>query len=62
LVTALVPLIGYAEAARFAKEAVERGLTVRQLLEQKGLLAPDELARVLDLRAMTEVGVPGKKP
>jgi aspartate ammonia-lyase len=62
LVTALVPLIGYAEAARFAKEAVERGLTVRQLLEQKGLLPPDELARVLDLRAMTEVGVPGKKP
>jgi len=62
LVTALVPLIGYAEAARLAKEALERGLTVRQLVEQKGLLPPEELARVLDLRAMTEVGVPGKKP
>ena len=61
LVTALVPLIGYTEAARLAKEAVERGLTVRRLLEEKALLPPEELARVLDLRAMTEVGVPGKK-
>jgi aspartate ammonia-lyase len=60
LVTALAPRIGYAEAARLAKEAVDRGLTVRELLREKELLPPDELARVLDLRAMTEVGVPGK--
>jgi aspartate ammonia-lyase len=61
LVTALAPQIGYAEAARLAKEAVDRGLTVRQLLEEKRLLSPEELARVLDLRAMTEVGIPGKR-
>jgi aspartate ammonia-lyase len=61
LVTALAPHIGYGEAARLAKEAVERGLTVRDLLAEKRLLPPDELARVMDLRAMTEVGVPGKK-
>jgi aspartate ammonia-lyase len=61
LITALAPQIGYAEAARLAKEAVDRGLTVRQLLEEKRLLPPGELARVLDLRAMTEVGIPGKR-
>jgi aspartate ammonia-lyase len=61
LVTALAPQIGYAEAARLAKEAVDRGLTVRELLAEKRLLPPDQLARVMDLRAMTEVGVPGKK-
>ena len=38
LVTALAPKIGYAEAAKLAKEAVASGLTVKQLVEQKGLL------------------------
>jgi aspartate ammonia-lyase len=61
LVTALAPKIGYAEAAKLAKEAIATGLTVRQLLEKKKLLPPDELAEVLDLRAMTELGVPGGK-
>jgi len=59
LVTALAPRIGYAEAARLAKEAVARGLTVKQLVAQKQLLPPAELEEVLDLRAMTELGVPG---
>jgi fumarate hydratase class II len=59
LVTALAPHIGYAEAAKLAKEAVARNLTVRALVLEKGLLKPAELERVLDLRAMTELGVPG---
>jgi aspartate ammonia-lyase len=61
LVTALAPKLGYAEAAKLAKEAIATGLTVKQLLEKKQLLPPDELAEVLDLRAMTELGVPGGK-
>jgi aspartate ammonia-lyase len=61
LVTALAPKIGYAEAAKLAKEAVATGLTVKQLLENKKLLPKDELDEVLDLRAMTEIGVPGGK-
>ncbi|HEY8061773.1 MAG TPA: aspartate ammonia-lyase, partial [Gemmatimonadales bacterium] len=59
LVTALAPRIGYAEAAKLAKEAVASGLTVRQLVVQKKLLQGRELDEVLDLRAMTELGVPG---
>jgi fumarate hydratase class II len=61
LVTALAPKLGYAEAAKLAKEAVATGLTVKQLLERKKLLPPEELDEVLDLRAMTEIGVPGGK-
>jgi aspartate ammonia-lyase len=61
LVTALAPRIGYAEAAKLAKEAVAGGLTVKQLLEKKQLLPKEELDEVLNLRAMTEIGVPGGK-
>jgi aspartate ammonia-lyase len=59
LVTALAPKIGYAEAARLAKEALATGLTVKELVTKKGLLEGAELEQVLDLRAMTEPGVPG---
>lgn len=61
LVTALAPKIGYADAAALAKEAVASGLTVKELVMKKGLLAGAELEQVLDLRAMTELGVPGGK-
>jgi fumarate hydratase, class II len=59
LVTALAPKIGYTEAAKLAKEAVAAGLTVRELVVRKKLLEGNELDEVLDLRAMTELGVPG---
>jgi aspartate ammonia-lyase len=61
LVTALAPRIGYAEAAKLAKEALATGLTVKELVTKKGLLKGAELEEVLDLRAMTELGVPGGK-
>jgi aspartate ammonia-lyase len=62
LVTALAPKIGYAESAKLAKEAIATGLTVKELVVKKGLLAGRELEEVLDLRAMTEIGIPGGKP
>jgi aspartate ammonia-lyase len=62
IVTALAPTIGYAEAAKLAKEAVDRGMTVRDLVADRGILTPDQLDAVLDLRAMTEPGVPGRRP
>ena len=59
LVTALMPKIGYAESARLSKEALATGKTVKQLVTDKKVLEGRELDEVLDLRAMTEVGVPG---
>jgi aspartate ammonia-lyase len=61
LVTALAPKIGYAEAAKLAKESLAKGVTVRRLVEEKGVLKGKELDQVLDYRAMTEIGVPGAK-
>jgi len=60
LVTALAPKIGYAEAAKLAKEAIATGLTVKDLVMKKRVLEGQELEEVLDLRAMTEPGVPGE--
>jgi len=59
LVTALAPHIGYARAAALAKEAIALDRTVRDLVIERGVLPGDEVDRVLDLRAMTELGVPG---
>ncbi len=59
IVTALAPRIGYAEAAKLAKEALAANLTVRDLVARKGILSPGEIDAVLDYRAMTEPGVPG---
>jgi len=61
LVTALAPRIGYAEAAKLAKEAVAKNVTVRELVMEKGLLKGKDLEAVLDLLAMTELGVPGER-
>ena len=61
LVTALAPKIGYAEAAKLAKESLARNLTVRELVVEKGILKGKELDEVLDYLAMTEIGVPGRK-
>lgn len=60
LATALAPQIGYAKAAAIAKESVESGELIRDLAAREKILPPDELAKVLDLRRMTEIGVPGQ--
>ena len=59
LATALAPRIGYAKAAELAKESVKTGESIRALVTRLKLLPQDELDRVLDLRSMTEIGVPG---
>jgi aspartate ammonia-lyase len=59
LATALAPRIGYARAAEMAKESVKSGELIRHLAEREQVLPPDELAATLDLRRMTDIGVPG---
>ena len=60
LATALAPQIGYTKAAALAKESVKSGELIRHLAEREKILPPDELAKVLDLRRMTEIGIPGE--
>lgn len=52
--TILSPIIGYNKAAEIAKEALERKMTVRELVMEKGLVDSDRLEKLLDLRRMTE--------
>jgi fumarate hydratase, class II len=60
LATALNAYIGYSAAAKVAQEAVARGISLRQVVLEQGLLAPERLDEVLDPYAMTEPGIPGQ--
>jgi aspartate ammonia-lyase len=53
LVTALNPHIGYLNAAAVAKESLETGKSLRQIVIERALMSPDELAKVLDLEKMS---------
>jgi fumarate hydratase class II len=59
IATALNPYIGYDAAAVVAKESAKRGLSVRDVVAEKGLLPDDQIDEALDVRAMTEPGLPG---
>jgi aspartate ammonia-lyase len=61
LATALMPHIGYAKAAELSKQSVKEGVLVRDMVKRDKLLPADEIDDVLDLRKMTEIGVPGGK-
>jgi aspartate ammonia-lyase len=61
LATALMPHIGYAKAAELSKQSVKEGVLVRDMVKRDRLLPADEIDDVLDLRKMTEIGVPGGK-
>jgi fumarate hydratase, class II len=58
LATALMPQIGYAAAADISKRSVREGILIRELVERDGVIPADQIAGVLDLRRMTEIGVP----
>jgi aspartate ammonia-lyase len=60
LATALAPRIGYAAAAALTKRSVEEGVSIRELVVREGVLSGAEADEVLDLRRMTEPGVPGR--
>ncbi|MCH7992239.1 MAG: class II fumarate hydratase [Gemmatimonadetes bacterium] len=58
IATALNPYIGYDAASVVAKEAAKRGMSVRDIVREKGLLPEDQIDEALDVRAMTEPGLP----
>jgi fumarate hydratase class II len=53
LATALTPNIGYDEAARIAKRAYDQRKTIRQIVEEEGILPKEELDHLFDPRSMT---------
>ncbi len=61
LCTALVPEIGYDQAAKLAQAAYESGKTVRDVALAMGVLPREQIERLLNAEQMTRPGIPGKK-
>lgn len=59
LATALAPRIGYARAAELSKQSVKENVLIRDLVRREHVLPAEEIDEVMDLRKMTEIGVPG---
>jgi fumarate hydratase class II len=55
LVTALNPHIGYLNAAAVAKESLETGKSLRQIVLERGLMSAELLAEVLNLEEMSQL-------
>lgn len=61
LVTALSPYIGYSRAAQVAKESLESGRTINEIVLKKGWVSQKKLKEILDPKRMTESSVPALK-
>jgi len=59
IATALNAYIGYDEAAAVAKESARNYESVRDVVKRRGLLSDEQLDQVLNVRDMTEPGIPG---
>ncbi|NJL82419.1 MAG: aspartate ammonia-lyase [Chloroflexaceae bacterium] len=55
LVTALNPHIGYLNAAAVAKESLETGKSLRQIVLEQGLMDAETLSQVLNLEQMSQL-------
>ncbi|MGA7307185.1 MAG: class II fumarate hydratase [Rhodothermales bacterium] len=60
IATALNRAIGYDAASKVAKKAAAERKSVTQVVMEEGILSEEELRRVLDVRSMTEPGIPGE--
>ena len=60
IATALNAYIGYDRAAVVAKKAAAEGRSVRDVVEEMGLVDAEQLDDALDVRGMTEPGIPGR--
>jgi aspartate ammonia-lyase len=59
LVTALNPVIGYKAATRVAKQALDTGRSIREIVLEEGLMDEDWLDLLLSPKRMTQAGILG---
>jgi aspartate ammonia-lyase len=55
IVTALNPVLGYEKTTELAKEALETGKGILELIREKKLLTEDQIKKVMDPAAMTQL-------
>lgn len=61
IITAINPHVGYDKSSAIAKEALNTGVPVRELVLKHNLLTEEELDIILDPFEMTKIGIPGHK-
>lgn len=61
IITAINPHVGYEVAARIAKEALNSGRSVKEIILEEDILTEAELDEILNAFEMTEPGIAGKK-
>ena len=60
IATALNDEIGYDKASTVAKKAAKEKRSVRDVVLEMGLIPEDRIDEILDVRSMTEPGIPGR--
>jgi aspartate ammonia-lyase len=61
VITAINPHVGYETAASIAKEAIESGRPVREIVLERNVLTAEELDTILHPFEMTNPGIAGKE-
>jgi len=61
VITAINPHVGYETAARIAREAIDTGKPVRELILRDRVLTSEQLDAILDPYEMTSPGIAGAK-
>ena len=57
IITAICPHVGYEKAAELAKEAIQTGAPVKDVILEHGLLSKEDMEKILDPYSMTEPGI-----
>ncbi len=61
IVTALSPHLGYGMSSAIAKQAMQQGRKVRDIVLEKQLMSAEKLDKILDAYGMTRMGISGKE-
>lgn len=61
IITAICPHIGYETACAVAREALRNNVPVKELIMDKGLVAPEQLDVILSPAEMTKPGIAGRQ-
>lgn len=59
VITALNPHVGYKTATKVAKEAIETGMPIREIILKEGILSESAVDQILDSFEMTNPGISG---
>src|SRR5699024_12468809 len=61
VITALNPHVGYKTATKVAKEALETGVPIRDIILKEGILSESAVDQILDSFEMTNPGISGSE-